>query len=53
MTNHECTQRVLAKIQLSTKEEIAKKLGIARPTLDARLKWHKWKLGEKLLIEKL
>jgi len=53
MTKYEATQKVKKRIQLSTKEEVAKEIGISRPTLDARLQWHKWKISEIALIEKL
>ena len=53
MTKHETTQKVMRLISLSTKDEIAKKIGIARPTLDARLKWHKWKISEITQIKSL
>lgn len=53
MTKHETTQKVLRLISLSTKDEIAKKIGISRPTLDARLSFHNWKISETTHIEKL
>lgn len=53
MTKHETTNKVLRLISLATKDEIAKKIGIARPTLDARLKWSKWKISEITHISKL
>lgn len=36
-----------------TDEELAKKIGITKPTLYSRLSNHKWKLGEIELIKKL
>lgn len=53
MTKHETTNKVLRLISLSTKEEVAKKIGIARPTLDSRLRFHTWKVSEISHIEKL
>jgi predicted DNA binding protein len=53
MTKYECTQKIKKRIQLSTKEEVAKELGISRPTLDARLSWNNWKVSEISHIEKL
>lgn len=53
MTNYEATQKVKKRIELSTKDEVSKELGISRPTLDARLQWHSWKIAEIALIEKL
>jgi len=53
MTKYEATQKVKKRIQLSTKDEVSKELGISRPTLDARVQWHTWKVSEIALIEKL
>lgn len=53
MTKYEATQKVKKRIQESTKDEVSKELGISRPTLDARIDWHKWKVSELALIEKL
>lgn len=53
MTKFECTQKVKKLISLSTKDEVAKKIGIARATLDARLSWNTWKISEITHIEKL
>jgi len=53
MTKYEATQKVLKRIAISTKDEVSKELGISRPTLDARLQWHKWKVSELTHIEKL
>jgi len=53
MTKYEATQKIKKRVQLSTKEEVAKELGISRPTLDARLQWHTWKISELTHIEKL
>lgn len=51
MTKYEATQKIKKRLLNSTKDEIAKELGISRPTLDARLKWHKWKISEIKHIE--
>jgi predicted DNA-binding protein (UPF0251 family) len=53
MTKYEATQKVLRLLLYKTKEEVAKEIGISRPTLDARLKWHNWKISEIFLINKL
>lgn len=53
MTKYEATQKVKKRIQLSTKDEVAKELGISRPTLDARISYHNWKVSELTHIEKL
>lgn len=53
MTKYEATQKVLKKISISSKEEVAKDLGISRPTLDARIKWHTWKISELTHIKTL
>lgn len=53
MTKYDATQKVKRRIQESTKEEVSKELGISRPTLDARLSFHNWKISEIALIEKL
>ena len=51
MTTYDTTQKVLRLIQLSTKDEIAKKIGISRNTLNARLSFHSWKKSEIALIK--
>jgi len=53
MTRYECTQKVKKRIQESSKEEVAKEIGISRPTLDARIQWHTWKISEISHIQKL
>ena len=53
MTKYEATQKVLRKISETSKDEIAKEIGISRPTLDARLKWHNWKISELTHIKTL
>lgn len=53
MTKYEATQKVKKRLFDKTKEEVSKEIGISRPTLDARLLWNTWKIGEISLIEKL
>jgi hypothetical protein len=53
MTKFEATQKIKKRLNFKTKEEIAKEIGITRPTLDARLSFHTWKLSELTLIETL
>ena len=53
MTKYEATQKIKKRLLNSTKEEVAKEIGITRPTLDARLKWHNWKISEVTHISKL
>jgi len=50
---YDTTQRVLQLLLKETKEDIHKKIGISRPTLDARLKFHSWKKSEITLIKTL
>jgi hypothetical protein len=53
MTKYEATNRVKRKLNFQTQEEICKKLGITRPTLNARLQKNNWKISEIYAIEKL
>lgn len=53
MKNYDTTQKIRKLIDISTKDEIAKKIGISRPTLDARLSFHNWKVSEIHLIKSL
>lgn len=53
MTKHECTRKVELLRHNSTDEELAKKIGISKPTLYTRLKQSKWKVSEIFLIESL
>lgn len=53
MTKYETTQKVKRLIDLTTKEEVAKSIGISRPTLDTRLSFHNWKISEITHISKL
>jgi predicted DNA-binding protein (UPF0251 family) len=53
MTKLETTSKV-QRLRISyTDEELAKKIGITRPTLNSRIANHKWKVSEIFLIEKL
>ena len=53
MTKYEATQKIKKRIDLTTKEEVSKELGISRPTLDARIQWHNWKVSEITHIKSL
>lgn len=53
MTQYEATQKVLRIKENTTDEEVAKKLGISRPTLYARLKFNSWKISEITHIKNL
>lgn len=53
ITRLEATQKVQKMLLNTTYEEMAKKIGITKPTLYVRLADHNWKLGELSLIEKL
>lgn len=53
MTKYEATQKIKKRISISSKEEVSKELGISRPTLDARLLYHTWKISELTHIDKL
>lgn len=53
MTNLETTTKVHSLLIKFKHDELAKKIGITKPTLYARLFNHNWKLGEKSLIEKM
>jgi len=53
MTKFEATNRVRRKLNFETQEEICKKLGITRPTLNIRLIKNNWKISEIYAIEKL
>lgn len=53
MTKLEATAKVSGFMGKYTDDEIAKKLGITRPTLYARLLKHNWKLGELQLVIQL
>ena len=51
----ELTKRMIEKIQqgLITKTELAKRLGIARVTLNTRLEKSNWKKSELYLLSKI
>jgi len=51
MTRLEATTKVSGFRGKYTDEEIAKKIGITKPTLYARLLKHNWKLSEVHLIK--
>lgn len=53
MNPYEATKKVLNLLLNNSKDEISKKIGISRPTLDSRLRWHKWKISELTHISKL
>lgn len=53
MTKLEATVKVNRLLISYNHDDFAKKLGISKPTLYARLAKHNWKLGELSLIEKL
>lgn len=53
MTKYEATQKIKKLLQYKTKDEVSKQLGISRPTLDARLSFHRWKISELTHIQKL
>lgn len=53
MTKFEATQKIKKRLNFKTKDEVAKEIGITRPTLDARLSFHTWKISELTQIKKL
>lgn len=46
MTKHECSQKVRRLKVFKTDEELAKLIGISKPTLYVRLKTNNWKITE-------
>lgn len=53
MTKLEATSKT-QRLRLSyTDDELAKKIGISKPTLYVRIAQHNWKVSEIFLIEKL
>lgn len=53
MTKLEATSKA-QRLRLSyTDDELAKKIGISKPTLYVRIAQHNWKVAEIFLIEKL
>ena len=53
MTRLEATTRAKLLLLSNTMDELAKKIGITKPTLYTRLSEHNWKLGEIALLDKL
>lgn len=53
MTRLEATAKAQRLRTSYTDEDLCKKLGITRPTLNSRIANHKWKASEIFLIEKL
>ncbi len=53
MSNWRTTHKVLNLLITYTKEDLSKKIGISRPTLNARLLNHSWKISEITLIKTL
>lgn len=53
LTGLEATTKANLLLVNMTIEDLAKSLGITKPTLYARLREHTWKLGEISLLEKL
>ena len=53
MTKYEATKKINTRLLSKTKDEVSKELGISRPTLDARIQWHNWKVSEIHLISTL
>jgi DNA-binding XRE family transcriptional regulator len=53
MTKFDITDKVKRLRSQTTDEELAKLLGLSRPTLYQRLKDHKWKVSEIFYISKL
>lgn len=53
MTKLEATTKVKMLLNINKVDDLAKKVGVSKPTLYTRLSEHNWKLGEIALIEKL
>jgi hypothetical protein len=53
MTRLEATAKAQRLIISYTDEELCKKIGITRPTLNSRVSKHNWKVSEIFLLEKL
>lgn len=54
MTKFEATSKIQRLRQANiTDDELAKKIGISKPTLYARITNHNWKVAELFLIENL
>jgi hypothetical protein len=50
---YDTTQKVLRLLLSDTKENIAKRIGITRPTLNGRITFHSWKESEITHIKTL
>ncbi len=50
---YDTTQKALRLLLQYSKEDLCKKIGISRPTLNARLRFHSWKVSEIILIKTL
>lgn len=53
MTKSEATFKAKLMLIKYSVDELAKKIGISKPTLYTRLSENNWKLGEISLLEKL
>jgi len=53
MTNLEATTKVKLLLINNTVDQLAKAIGISKPTIYTRLSEHNWKLGEKAILEKM
>lgn len=52
MTKFETTSKVKKMRNYAKDDEIAKIIGISKPTLYTRIKTHNWKVSEIFIIEK-
>lgn len=53
MTRLEATTKARMLLIDNTIDELAKKIGITKPTLYTRLSEHNWKIGEIALLKQL
>ncbi len=53
LTKLETTTKVKSLLISKTYDELAKEIGISKPTLFVRLEKHNWKKGESFLISQL
>lgn len=53
MTNLEATTKARNLLLTNTVDQLAKKIGISKPTIYTRLHNHKWKLGEIELLKNM
>jgi len=53
MTKYDASQRVKRLLCFKSQEDVAKEIGISRPTLNSRLERNNWKVSELFLIERL